>query len=76
MRRVNAPPYLYPLTYYLAKVLSDFFVIQWNLPERPLLSGHLTKIPIPVSQIAISESSRKRPPPISDHLSLTSRTVM
>ena len=39
--------------------------IQWNLPERPLLlSDHLTKIPIglSVSQIAISETSRERPP--------------
>ena len=41
------------------------------------LSDHLTKIPIgsSVSQIAISETSRKRPPPLSDHLSLTSRVV-
>ena len=27
------------------------------------------------SEIAISESSRKRPPPVSDQLSLTSRVV-
>ena len=39
--------------------------LQWNLPERPpLLCDHLTKIPIgsSVSQIAISETFRKRPP--------------
>ena len=37
-----------------------------KLPAR----DHLTKIPIgsSVSQIAISETSRKRPPPVSDHL--------
>ena len=37
----------------------------WNLPERPpLLSDHLTKILIgsSISQIAISETSCKRPP--------------
>ena len=46
--------------------------------KRPLLlSDHLTKVPIgsSLSQIAIIESSRKRPPPVSDHLSLTSRVV-
>ena len=46
------------------------FSIQWNLPEwQPLLSDHLTKIPISscISQIAISDSSHKQPPPISDH---------
>ena len=46
--------------------------LQWNLPERPpLLSDHLIKISIgsSVSQIAISETSSKRPPPLSDHLS-------
>ena len=52
-------------------------MIQWNLPERPPLLSRLTKILIgsSVSQIAISESSHKRPPPLSDHLSLTSRMV-
>ena len=42
-----------------------FILLQRNLPERPpLVSDHLTKIPIgsSVSQIAISETSRKRPP--------------
>ena len=37
-------------------------LLQWNLPERPpLLSDHLTKIPIGSSgsQIAISETSHK-----------------
>ena len=41
------------------------YLLQWNVPERPpLLSDHLTKIPIgsSVSQIAISETSCKRPP--------------
>ena len=40
--------------------------------EPPLLSNHLTKILIgsSVSQIAISESSRKRPPPPSVKLLL------
>ena len=49
----------------------SIFLIQWNLPERPpLLSDHLTKIPIGffVSQIAISKTSPKRPPLLSDHL--------
>ena len=53
-------------------------VLQWNLPKRPpLLSDHLTKILIDsfINQIAISETSRKQLPPISDHLSLTSRVV-
>ena len=47
--------------------------VQWNLPEWRAP----TKIPIgsSVSQIAISETSRKRPPPVSDHLNLTSRVV-
>ena len=38
--------------------------LQRNLPERPPLSDHLTKLPIgsSVSQIAISETSCKRPP--------------
>ena len=38
----------------------------------PLLSDHLTKIQIgsSISQIAISETSHKQPPPVSDHLSL------
>ena len=43
----------------------------WGLPERPpLVSDHLTKIPIgsSVNQIAISETSHKRPPLVSDHL--------
>ena len=47
--------------------------LQWNLPERPPLSrDHLTKLPTgtSVTQIAISETSRKRP-----QLSLTSRVV-
>ena len=37
----------------------------------PLLSDHLSKIPIgsSVSQIAMSETSNKRPPLLSDHLS-------
>ena len=41
------------------------------------LSNHLTKIPIgsSVSQTAISKTSCKRPPPVSDHLSLTSRVL-
>ena len=44
---------------------NDIRKIQWNLPERPQ-----TKIPIgsSVSQIAISETYRKRPPLLSDHL--------
>ena len=45
--------------------------VQWNLPERsPLVSDHLTKIPIgsSLSQIAISETFCKRPPLLSDHL--------
>ena len=46
-------------------------LLQWNLPEwPPLLSHHLlTKTPIgsSLSQIAISETSHKWPPPISDH---------
>ena len=53
-------------------------IAQWNLPEQPpLVSNHLTQIWIgsSVSQIAISETSRKRPPPISNHLSLKSRVV-
>ena len=43
----------------------------------PLLSDHLTKIPIcfSISQIAISETFRKQPPPVSTHLSLTSMVV-
>ena len=45
------------------------YIIQWNHPERPIGSS--------VSQIAISESSRKRPPPVRDpHLSLTSSVVV
>ena len=51
---------------------------QWNLTEGPpLVSNHLTKILIcsSVSQIAISETSRKWPPPVGDHLSLTPREV-
>ena len=51
---------------------------QWNLPEQlPLVSDHLTKILIgsSISQSAIAESYHKQPPPISDHLSLTSREV-
>ena len=46
--------------------------VQWYLPEQlPLLSDHLSKIPIgsSVSQIAISETSCKCPPLLSDHLS-------
>ena len=53
-------------------------IAQWNLPEQPpLVSNHLTQIWIgsSVSQIAISETSHKRPPPISNHLSLKSRVV-
>ena len=44
------------------------WLVQWNF---------LTKVPIgsSLSQIAIIESSRKRPPPVSDHLNLTSRVV-
>ena len=47
---------------------ARFYCLKWlqrNLPERsPLVSDHLTKIPIgsSVSQIAVSETSRKRPP--------------
>ena len=40
-------------------------LLQWNLPEGPpLFSDHLTKLPIgsSISQIAISETSCKRPP--------------
>ena len=51
---------------------------QWNLPERPLLvKDHLTKISIgsSISQIALSETFRKWPPPVSDHLSVTSRVA-
>ena len=45
------------------------YIIQWNHPERLIGSS--------VSQIAISESSRKRPPPVRDpHLSLTSSVVV
>ena len=52
--------------------------MQRNLPKRPPpLSNHLTKILIgsPISQSAISETSHKWPPDVSDHLSLTSRVV-
>ena len=57
------------LTDYITKGIQ--LCIQWNLPERPpLLSDHLTKILIgsSISQIAISETSCKQPPPVIEHL--------
>ena len=43
-------------------------LIQWNVPTKTLIGSS-------VSQIAISETSHKQPPSISDHLSLTSMVV-
>ena len=63
-------------------------LLQWNLPERPplvsnhlisdhlisdhLVSDHLTKF---LTSSSVSQIAIKRPPPISDHLSLTPSVV-
>ena len=65
-------PVLQHDTQIMVSLLLCFLLLQWNPPEWPPLLKRRPPNQNPdwflISQIAISETFRKQPPPVSDHL--------